>query len=81
MDTAKECGKQVIASLVMLMVIVGMNMFTGYRYYNGVMERNMTLFVVIAAGILGFYVVGRIFGIFKFFKVFGTLDKKDEKLS
>ncbi|MDR3156271.1 MAG: murein biosynthesis integral membrane protein MurJ [Holosporaceae bacterium] len=81
MGTAKECGRQFIASVIMMMAIIGMNVFAEYHYHNGALERNITLLIVISVGLLVFYVIGRIFGIFKFFGVFETIDKKDEKLS
>jgi putative peptidoglycan lipid II flippase len=81
MDTAKECLKQLIACIVMLLAVMGMNAFANYRYYNEPCERNVTLLIVVSISVLVFYAIGRVFGIFKFFGVVESLDKKDEKLS
>lgn len=68
-----ECAKQLIVSAVMLCSIYGMNTFAKSYYIQGGEPRNLAVICVVSASIGVFFVVGKIFGIFKFLDDVKTL--------
>ncbi len=75
--TIFECLKQLVISVVMLGTILSLNTFYANQHYlNGGTDRNIALLIVIACGIVAFYISGKICNAFGFMKEIKSLDDK-----
>jgi putative peptidoglycan lipid II flippase len=72
--TLKECGKQVLISLIMLASILLMNNFADPYYLNGGAERNVALLCVSGIATLIFLATGKITNAFSFMKEIRSID-------
>lgn len=75
LKTWRQFFMQCIVSAVMLGSIIFMTPFAMPYYTNGGLERNLAICTVIAISVLVFYIVGKIFGIFRFMKDLKTVAK------
>lgn len=76
--TIQECIKQVIASAAMLATIswFGGTAYAREIYARGGIDRNMALLLVICSGVVVFWVIGKLLGMFKFIEELKTADKE-----